>query len=654
MSATEIPRQNAEPRRAVVATLPKPAIWRPSLGGRVEPGGARFRVWAPEARGVEVVIEGGAGAPRREPLEKSDDGTFGGFVAGLGAGDRYRYTVDGRGPFPDPASRFQPEGVHGPSELVDPGQFVWTDQEWRGVDRDDLVIYELHVGTFSPEGTFEGLTRRLRSLRDLGVTAVELMPLHDFEGARSWGYDGVALFAPSRNYGRPDDLRRLVDEAHRLGLAVFLDVVYNHFGPVGNYAIAFSPHYLSQTEATHWAACVNLTGAGNERVREFFIENACQWVHEYHVDGLRLDATHALVDQGTRPLVAELVEAVQGTVQGRRVYVVAEDLRNAAEMLRPGSEGGWALDAVWADDFHHELRRLLSGDDEAFYRDYTGTTADLAATINQGWFYTGQFSVHQNAPRGTDPSGLPPRAFVVCIQNHDQVGNRALGDRLTAKVDLATYRAASALLLSVPETPLLFMGQEWAAGTPFQYFTDHDPDLGKVVTEGRRREFRHFRAFRDEASRAQIPDPQDPATIERSKLDWSERDSAPHAGVLRLYRDLLALRRREPALRSGRVGGFRAFAPDDATILLRRDPDDAADPTVWVAVRLRGAGALDLGEFRQGDGDARAWETVLTTNDEHYTSDEVPPHIDLSGPAPVLAFAGPAAVILREKLAAGG
>jgi len=615
-----------------------PARWRPSVGAWPEVGGARFRVWVTGAGSVEVIVEkaGPGSGPVRQALEKAGDGTYTGFVAGVAPGDRYRYQAGARGPFPDPASRFQPEGVHGPSELIDPGAFAWTDAGWRGLEPEKVVLYELHVGTFSPEGTFAGVTERLPLLCDLGVTAIEIMPVADFAGDRSWGYDGVALFAPARAYGRPDDLRRLVDAAHALGIGVFLDVVYNHFGPVGNYAVALSPDYLSKTHSSAWAACVNLDGEGAERVREFFTENARHWVHEYHLDGLRLDATHALV---------ETVQAsVSGT--GRRVLIVAEDHRNDATMLRPASAGGWGLDGVWADDLHHQLRRQISGDDEAYFRDFTGSTADIAATINRGWFYTGQPSVHhEGEPRGTDPAGLPPWSFTVCVQNHDQVGNRALGDRLHHKIDPAAYRAASALLLCLPQTPLIFQGQEWAASSPFQYFTDHDEELGKVVTEGRRREFRHFRAFEDPDVRETIPDPQDPATFDRSKLDWSEIDREPHASVRRLYQALLTLREDEPALRSGEAGRFEAVAPDDESLLLRREAEGGA--TLWVAVRFRGQGSIDLASHADPDG--VGWETVLTTEDAPFAPDPAPPRIDLTGPAPVVSFRGPAAVILRQR-----
>jgi len=639
MTTIEFETSRRDPPAVSVTT------WRPTLGAWPEAGGFRFRVWAPEAATVEVVLEQPSAGGGRSLLSKGDDGVFSGVVPKAQAGDRYRYLVDGLGPYPDPASRFQPEGVHGPSELVDPGRFAWSDRDWRGVEPEDVVVYELHVGTFSPEGTFDGVTARLPHLRDLGVTALELMPIADFAGDRSWGYDGVDLFAPSRAYGRPDDLRRLVDEAHKLGIGVFLDVVYNHFGPVGNYALAFTKKYLSETHSSAWAACVNCDGEGSDQVRAFFIENACHWVHEYHLDGLRLDATHALIDESPKPLVAELAGRVKATTAGRRVLVVAEDHRNLNDMLRPAEAGGWGLDGVWADDLHHQFRRRLAGDDEAYFRDFTGTTADIAATINQGWFYTGQHSGHMGEHRGTDPAGLPPRAFYVCLQNHDQVGNRALGDRLHHGVDPAAYRAASTLLLCLPQTPLLFMGQEWAGSSPFQYFTDHDEELGKIVTEGRRKEFRHFRAFEDPHSRDFIPDPQKTQTFERSRLDWSEGDREPHASVLRLYRVLLLLRKDELALRANDSIGQEAVAVDDESLVLRRDAEGGA--TVWVVVRFRGAGSVDLGPLADPDGEG--WEVALSTEDPRFAPDPSPIGVDTSGPAPVVTFARAGAVVLRQR-----
>lgn len=625
--------------------------WRPTLGAWFEEGGAgvRFRVWAPLARSVEVVHLSDQGGELSIALERSDDGTFGGLVMGASAGDRYLYRLDAKGTFPDPASRFQPEGVHAPSAIVDPSAFQWSDHGWRGVKREDLVIHEVHVGTFSPEGTFAGVTGRLPWLVELGVTAIELMPVADFAGSRSWGYDGVDLFAPARCYGTPDDLRRLVDEAHRVGLAVILDVVYNHFGPVGNYAPAFSPYYLSTTHQSAWAACVNLDGEQCAMVREFFIENALHWVHEYHVDGLRLDATHELHDESSRHFLAELSSRVRASAPEREIVLIAEDERNLAKMVRPESAGGWGLDSVWADDFHHQIRRFLAGDHEGYYRDYRGSIRDLAETLNQGWYYRGQPSIHLGKPRGTDPQGLAPRSFVICLQNHDQIGNRAFGDRLNPAIDLAAFRAASALLLTAPATPLLFMGQEWAATTPFLYFTDHEEDLGKLVTEGRRQEFRHFLAFVDPEARERIPDPQAVSTFEASRLDWSELERPPHASILRLYQALLSLRRREPALRSNRRDDAQAFPLNDATLLLqRRSSRDEA--TLLIVVCLRGSA-----EVRLENGPALAlppWaglEIVLTTEDPRFVVDPQPVQVDPSQGAPLIRFRRPGALVLRRK-----
>lgn len=625
--------------------------WRPTLGAWLDEGGTgtRFRVWAPEARTVEVVHLAASGDEAVVPLERSSDGTFEGRVKAARAGDRYLYRLDAKGTYPDPASRYQPEGVHSPSAIVDPAAFRWTDRGWRGLKREDLVIQEVHVGTFSPEGTFAGVTGRLAWLAELGVTAIELMPVADFAGERSWGYDGVDLFAPSRCYGTPDDLRRLVNEAHRVGLAVILDVVYNHFGPVGNYAAAFSPFYLSSTHESVWAACVNLDGEQSKPVREFFVENALHWVHEYHIDGLRLDATHELHDASPRHFLAELTTRVRASAPDRELVLIAEDHRNLAKMMRPESAGGWGLDSVWADDFHHQVRRFLAGDHEGYYRDYTGSIGDLVATLNQGWFYRGQYSLHLGEARGTDPQELAPRSFVFCLQNHDQIGNRAFGDRLHAQIDMPAYCAASTLLLTAPATPLLFMGQEWAATTPFLYFTDHEEDLGKLVTQGRRQEFRHFLAFVDPEARERIPDPQALSTFEASRLDWSESERPPHASILRLYRALLALRRHEPALRSNRRGDTHAIALDDASLaLIRRSSEDGGGVTLLIVVRLRGAAEICLEDCAGMDIPAYDnLEVVLTTEDPAFAVDPCPVQVEPTRGDLRIRFQRPGAVVLR-------
>ena len=615
--------------------------WRPSLGAWVDREGTRFRVWAPTHARVELELQSGAARVVRA-LRHAADGTFSICLPALRAVDRYAYRLDGEGPYPDPASRFQPEGVHGASAIVDATQFVWSDGDWRGITPEALVIYEMHVGTFTPAGRFAAAAERLTELVALGVTAIELMPVADFAGERNWGYDGVALFAPARCYGTPDDLRRLVNTAHGLGLAVLLDVVYNHLGPDGAYLSAFSPYYFSPHHHTPWGAAVNLDGDHNDMVRAFFIENALHWIHEYHIDGLRLDATHALIDDSPRHFLADLSIAVHGAAP-HGAMIIAEDRRNLALLLRPLEAGGWGLDGVWADDFHHQLRRFLAGDHEGYYEDYRGSLADLATTIHRGWFYCGQHSLHLHGARGTDPEGIPPRQFVFCLQNHDQIGNRAFGERLHHQIDPAVYRAASVLLLCVPQTPLLFMGQEWAASSPFLYFSDHHAELGKQVTAGRRREFRDFSAFAAAAARARIPDPQALTTFLASILRWAERADPPHAATLALYRTLLHLRRCEPALRSDAPCAVAAI--DETTLTLRRDPLGAA--SLLAVVQLRHGGEVALEAQRAFAVTDTRWDVVLTSEEPRFALDAQPIGIDLSGTAPLLQFHRPGAVILK-------
>jgi len=622
--------------------------WRPSLGAWREGRGTRFRVWAPEAARLVAVLEPLQGPGTELPLQKAPDGFFEGWVEGVGAGDPYRYRVDGQGPYPDPASRSQPRGVHGPSQIVDPFEFPWTDHGWTGIPMEDLVLYELHVGTFTPEGSFAAAEQRLSALRDLGVTGVELMPLADFPGQRNWGYDGVALFAPARCYGTPDDLRRFVDRAHRLGLAVLVDVVYNHFGPDGAYQSVFSPHYYSERHKSPWGQGINFDGRHSAHVRAFFIENALHWIHEHHVDGLRLDATHAIVDESPRHFLAELSAAVRASMEGepRQALVIAEDTRNLGYMLKPESEGGWGLDGAWSDDFHHQMRRGLAGDSDGYFQDFAGSLEDIAATVRKGWFYCGQYAPYFGAPRGTDPAGVPPPRFVFFLQNHDQVGNRAFGERLHHQIDPAVYRAATALLLLAPQTPLLFMGQEWAASTPFQFFTDHHEQLGRLVSEGRRREFSRFAAFADPASRERIPDPQDLRTFQASRLVWEERDREPHASSLRLHQRLLALRWLEPALRMHQDGWFQVAVLHEETLLLRRSAPSA--PALLVVIRFRRAGTEDLREHplaRAGGGST--WELLMSTEEPGLAHEPAPAFLDPSGP--VVEFRRPGAVVLKER-----
>jgi maltooligosyltrehalose trehalohydrolase len=599
---------------------------QPSLGAWPERGGTRFRVWAPARQTVELVFHDAAlGA---QAMGKDSEGYWAAWVAEARPGMRYRYLLDGTGPYPDPVSRFQPLGVHGPSEIVDPSSFRWTDDGWRGVPLEQLVVYELHLGTFTPEGTYAAAIEKLPHLAALGITAVELMPLADFPGKRGWSYDGVDLFAPARCYGRPDDLRRFIDAAHRL------DVVYNHLGPDGNYLGHFNPNYFGG--GTEWGEGPNFAGAHHEHVRQFFVENALYWLNEYHFDGLRIDATHVIPDAGPRPFLAEFNERVKAGTP-RPVLLIAEDFRNLDTLLRPAAEGGWGLDGVWADDFHHEVRRFLSGDHEGHYRDYTGTIADLATTMKQGWFYTGQWSLHGQKPRGADPAGIPHRRFVWCIQNHDQIGNRALGERLNHQVEPAAYRAATALLLAAPATPLLFMGQEWAATSPFLFFTDHHAELGKLVTEGRRKEFRSFEAFHNAGAAARIPDPQAEATFQASKLKWEELQRPEHAAMLRYYQALLRLRREW----GDGDEAYRVRALNEETLAMSRVHGKRTWTTV---VRLRGSGRVVLDAELLPPGRP---VVVLTSEDSPFCADSQPPETDLETAA--FTFKRPGAILVQVK-----
>ncbi len=622
--------------------------WQPQFGAWVEDGGTRFRLWAPKADSIEVLLIAEESEEKAYRLQSGDNGLFTNLLPEIELGARYKYRIDGKEIFPDPASRFQPEGVHGPSQVVDARQFSWSDDSWQGIPRDDLVIYELHVGTFTPEGTYQGIIEKLPYLVDLGVTAIELMPVADFPGNRNWGYDGVSLFAPARCYGTPDDLRRLVDAAHQKGLAVLLDVVYNHIGPDGNYLGVYTPYFDSPHHRSPWGAGMNFDGEQSQMVREYFINNAIYWLHDFHFDGLRLDATHAIVDNSPQHFLAELTSRVKASGFQRRIHLIAEDHRNLAHMVQPVDTGGWGLDGVWADDFHHQTRRLLAGDREGYYRDFSDTPQDLATTVEQGWFYSGQYSHHLNEPRGSDPNNLSLRDFVICIQNHDQIGNRAFGERLNHQVDLAAFRAATALLLCSPETPLMFMGQEWAASTPFCFFTDHNEELGKLVTNGRRQEFRHFAAFADPTVQEKIPDPQADATFLNCRLKWDELESPGHSHLLQLYKTLLELRKQDPTLQATERKDCLCFAANDKAIVLERRCQ--GHPTLLLVCQLRGFGSVDLEQSPRGFQRNRKWQVLLTTENPFFAAEPKVPVVCWKEQAPLLYFFRPSAALLKEVI----
>ena len=499
----------------------------------------RFRVWAPGAGQVSVEVAGA-----KHPLAKRDGGWWEAEVDAAHAGMDYAYFLDDEDlALPDPRSLWQPHGVHGPSRILDSGAFVWNDAGWEAPPLASAILYELHIGTFTPEGTFDAAQTRLGALRDLGITHVELMPVNSFPGVHGWGYDGVDLFAPHQPYGGPDALKRFVDACHARGLAVLLDVVYNHLGPSGNYLGKFGP-YFTAAHHTPWGDAVNFEGRGSHEARRFFCDNALLWLRDYHCDGLRLDAVHAYTDRSAIHFMEQLgaeVRALEART-GRSYVVIAESDLNDPRFVTAREAGGFGLDAQWSDDFHHALFSLLTGERAGYYADF-GSLNDLAKSLRAVFVYDGRYSRYRDRIHGRPVVNLPASRFLGYAQNHDQVGNRAKGDRLAQIVSPARAKIAAALVLTAPFVPMLFQGEEWAASSPFQYFTDHDEELGRLVSEGRRKE---FAAFGWQA--ADIPDPQSPATFQRSKLHWSERTQPEHAAMLDWYRKLIALRRATPDL----------------------------------------------------------------------------------------------------------
>jgi maltooligosyltrehalose trehalohydrolase len=527
-----------------------------------------FRVWAPDRGGIELVT-----GRRRVPMICAEGGWWTATVDDAGPGADYCFGIEGGPPRPDPRSPYQPHGIHGPSRLVDHAAFAWSDSGWRGMPLTGSVLYECHVGTFSAEGTFDGAIGHLGHLADLGVDAIELMPVAEFSGQRGWGYDGVDLFAPHHAYGGPDALKRLVGAAHGHGLGVVMDVVYNHLGPAGNYLSEFGP-YFSARHRTNWGEAVNFDGPGSDEVRRFVIDNALMWLRDYHCDGLRLDAVHAIVDQSATHILEELaveVEALAAHV-GRPLFLIAESDLNDPRFVRSRDAGGYGLDAAWADEWHHALHATLTGETRGYYEDF-GPLPLLAKALRQAWVHDGAYSPYRRRVHGRPPAGLSGGQFVVAAQNHDQVGNRAAGERASALMRDGRLRVAAALLLTSPFVPLLFQGEEWGATTPFQYFTGHeDPELGRMVSRGRRDEFSAFGWDpRD------VPDPQDPATFERSKLDWAEPGQGRHADLLAWYRRLIALRRQVPALTDPRLDRVHTDCdPKGEWLVIRRGPVSVA------------------------------------------------------------------------------
>jgi maltooligosyltrehalose trehalohydrolase len=539
-----------------VSSLPavrfEDVVRRLPIGAELQPeGGVHFRVWAPTARRIDVVHEKPSSGSALTPLSAEGNGYFSGTLRDATAGTRYRYRIDsGERLFPDPASRFQPDGPHDCSQVVDPASFQWTDAEWRGQPLGGAVIYEMHIGTFTREGTWRSAIEELPALAALGITVLEVMPVAEFSGRFGWGYDGVDLFAPTRLYGRPDDMRAFVDRAHALGMAVILDVVYNHLGPDGAYLKPFSAAYFTDRYQNEWGEPLNFDGEDSGPVREYFIANAGYWVDEFHIDGLRLDATQQIFDASAVNVMVEITRRVREAAAGRHTLVIAENEPQDVQLVKAPEHGGYGMDGLWNDDFHHAAIVATTGRNEAYYSDYFGSAHELLAAAKQGFIYQGQRYRWQGKRRGSVTRGISPAALVNYVQNHDQVANSAFGKRLHDLTSPGRYRAITALLLLAPGTPMLFQGQEFAASSPFLFFADHRDELAAAVRKGRAEFLSQFPSIATTDVKEHLADPADQATFERCKLDHGERES--HAAVLDLHRDLLTLRREEPCFRAQR------------------------------------------------------------------------------------------------------
>ncbi len=538
-------------------------------------GGVLFRLWAPEAGQVDLCLTKRSQAAQQPPadqilpMERQEEGWYVIHHQTAAPGDLYQFRIDRDLLVPDPAGRRQSADIHGPSVICDPDEYNWQDADWRGKPWEEAVIYELHVGTFSPEGTFRGVIDRLDYLANLGITAIEIMPVAEFPGRFNWGYDGALLFAPCSSYGTPEDLKELVDAAHRKGLMVFLDVVYNHFGPEGNYLYVYARNaFFTEKFQTPWGSAINFSGSQREFVRKFYIDNVLYWLEEYHMDGLRFDAVHSIFDASRPDILEEIAQSVHdGPGKRRKIHLVLENDHNCSSYLSRIPEGGPLFyTAQWNDDFHHACHILLTGETEGYYQDYSDKPIQhLGRCLTEGFAYQGERSPYrQNEKRGEPSAHLPPLAFVSFLQNHDQIGNRAFGERLNSLSDTRDLNILAALFLLAPSPPLLFMGEEFGAESPFYFFCNFGPELSESVTAGRRKEFEKFSQFSSPKSREEIPDPSSESTFQKSKLDWRRADENGNNPTLRLYRELLAIRQQEivPRLKNLRKNeaGFQILA----------------------------------------------------------------------------------------------
>ncbi|MDH4231667.1 MAG: malto-oligosyltrehalose trehalohydrolase [Nitrospirota bacterium] len=565
-------------------------------------GACDFAVWGPLCKSISLEIV----HPQKKsvPMEMDDRGYWTAGVQGIFPGFRYFYRLDAERERPDPASHFQPEGVHGPSQIVDQNAFAWSDEQWKGIPLSDMIIYEIHVGTFTPEGTFDAVIPRLDELKDLGVNALEIMPVAQFPGERNWGYDGACLFAVQNSYGGPDGLKKLVDACHVKGIAVVLDVVYNHLGPEGNYLREFGP-YFTDKHRTPWGQAINFDDAFSDDVRNFFIENAHHWFRDFHADALRLDAVHSIFDANSKTFLQELAEKTElfSSEKGRKYYLIAESDSNDVRLIRPGALGGYGMDAQWNDDMHHSIHALLTGERRGYYADF-GEVGHLVKALREGFVYSWDYSVYRKRHHGSSSADRPAEQFVVSIQNHDQTGNRMLGERLKALVSFEKLKLAAAVLFVSPYIPLLFMGEEYGEDNPFLYFVSHgDADLVKAVREGRRNEFRAF------DWKGELPDPQSVETFLGSRIEWEKRNDGNYAVLLKFYKTLIQLRRTIPALSNLDKGNLDvSLAGNEKVIFMNRWKDRS--------------NILGIFNFHEGDKDmifelpGGKWKKIMDSSDE--------------------------------------
>lgn len=593
------------------------------IGAEIVPEGVHFRLWAPAADQVDLVLE--ASSPSVFPLAKEKEGGyFSGLITQAQEGSLYRFRLNQQPAlYPDPASRYQPQGPHGPSQVINPTSFLWTDHAWKGVQLEGRVVYEMHIGTFTQQGTWSSAKRELLELADLGISIIEMMPINEFVGQFGWGYDGVNLFAPTHLYGHPNELRDFIDHAHALDIAVILDVVYNHFGPDGNYLPCFSPHYMTDRYATEWGDTINFDGPESEYVREFFITNANYWIEEFHFDGLRIDATQDFYDSSPLHILAEITTKVREAAPHRRTYLVAENESQETEHVHPIKEKGYGLDALWNDDFHHTALVRLTGHHDGYYADYMGSPQEFISAIKYGYLYQGQWYSWQQKKRGTTSLHLPPQAFINFIQNHDQIANSAHGLRIHLLTDPGNYRAMTALLLLAPGTPMLFQGQEFAASTPFYYFADHRPEIAELIFQGRRDFFKQFSSIAVPEIQANLPPPSALDTFLKSKLNFLDRELHPKEYAL--HRDLLRLRRNDLIFNRPCLGGIDGAVLNPDAFVIRYFGNNQDDTRLLminfgIDYRLSPAPEPLLAEPRGTD-----WEILWSSEDIRYGGGGTPP-----------------------------